>query len=114
MKLLLLVLSAISGLCYSQLQLEEEWFTWKRQHSKFYNTAENEGSRWKVWRDNYQKIQEHNKGNHSFSLGLNEFADMVKAAKFLVGKKICTIICIIFLDARRVFLLLPVHSKACL
>lgn len=31
-----------------------------------------------VWRANYLKIQEHNKANHSFSLGLNEFADLVK------------------------------------
>ncbi len=64
------------GLCYSQVQLEEDWFTWKRQHSKVYSTRD-EGSKWKVWRLNYQKIEEHNKANHSFSLGLNEFADMV-------------------------------------
>lgn len=65
------------GLCFSQLQEEEEWFSWKRQHAKVYS-SQDEGSKWKVWRENYRKIQEHNKANHSFTLGLNEFADMVR------------------------------------
>lgn len=79
MRELLVLLSAVVcfGLCYSQLQLQEEWFTWKWQHSKVYSTND-EGSKWRVWRENYQRIQEHNKANHSFSLGLNEFADMVR------------------------------------
>lgn len=79
MQVLLLVVSL--GLCYSsKLQLEEEWFSWKRQHYKTYHTEEEETSRWKVWKDNYRKIQEHNRANHSFTLGLNEFADMVNLA----------------------------------
>lgn len=65
------------GLCYSQLQLNEEWFSWKREHAKVYSMSD-EGPKWAVWRENYQKIQEHNKANHSFSLALNEFADMVR------------------------------------
>lgn len=74
-----MVLSALvcCGLCYGQLQLEEEWLVWKRQHAKIYSYRD-ESSKWKVWRENYQKIQEHNKANYSFTLGLNEFADMVR------------------------------------
>ena len=79
----LLVLSSLlcCGLCgYSQVQLQEEWLSWKRQHSKMYYNTREEGSRWTVWRKNYQLIMEHNKANHSFSLGLNEFADLVNAS----------------------------------
>ena len=32
-----------------------------------------------VWGQNYHRIREHNAGNHSFSLSLNEFADMVSS-----------------------------------
>ncbi len=85
----LLVLSSLlcCGLCvdYSQLQLQKEWLSWKREHSKVYYNTREEGSRWAVWRGNYQLIMEHNKNNHSFSLGLNEFADMVKTAESCKG-----------------------------
>lgn len=75
----LVVLSCLvcCGLCYSQLLLQEEWSSWKKQHSKIYSSSNDEDSKWTVWRENYHKIEEHNKANHSFSLGLNEFADMV-------------------------------------
>lgn len=74
----ILVLLVTFGLCHSQVQLQDEWLTWKMQNSKVYNIRE-EGSRWNVWRDNFKKIQEHNNANYSFVLGLNEFADMVNS-----------------------------------
>lgn len=79
MKEVLVVLSTIvcCVLCSSEFLLQEEWFVWKKQHAKMYSYRD-EGSKWKVWRENYQKIQEHNKANYSFTLGLNEFADMVR------------------------------------
>lgn len=78
MKVLVLLSSLVCcGLCSSQLQLQEEWSSWKRQHAKTYSSNNDEDSKWTVWRENYHKIQEHNRANHSFSLGLNEFADMV-------------------------------------
>ena len=67
------------GMCYDQLQLQQEWLSWKRQHYKVYSSSE-EGSRWMVWRENYHKIQQHNKANHSFVLGLNSFADLVSGS----------------------------------
>lgn len=89
MKEVLVVLCTLVcyGLCYSQLQLDEEWFSWKRQHAKVYSSGD-EGSKWVVWRENYHKIQEHNKANHSFSLALNEFADMVRGT-FYCTKVAC-------------------------
>ena len=78
----LLVLGSLlcCGVCadLSQVQLRDEWLSWKAEHSKSYHNTREEGSRWAVWRANYQLIMEHNKNNHSFTLGLNEFADMVR------------------------------------
>lgn len=79
MQKVLVVLSSLlcCGLCYNLVQVHEEWRSWKRQHSKLYSNSDEEGSRWMVWRENYHKIMEHNKANHSFTLGLNQFADLV-------------------------------------
>ena len=77
----LLIFISLVGFClcsYSQVHLEREWFGWKKLHSKVYSQEE-ENARWKVWRQNYHKIQQHNKANHSFTLGLNQFADMVRS-----------------------------------
>lgn len=66
------------GLCaYNQVHLQNEWLSWKRLHAKEYYNIREEGSRWAVWRRNYQLIEEHNRNNHTFKLGLNEFADLV-------------------------------------
>ena len=80
MQLVVLVLLSTCicyGYCYNLVQLQQEWMSWKRQHSKLYSDTDEEGSRWMVWRENYHKILEHNKANHSFALGLNQFADLV-------------------------------------
>ena len=72
---LVLVLSACLA-CAAAIA-EEEWQGWKDKHYKVYSTPGEEGSRLSIWKENYQKILEHNMANHSFVLGLNEFADMV-------------------------------------
>ena len=80
---LLLVLICLEACqCLNLLQLQHEWSGWKKQHSKSYYTGDEESSRWEVWRENYHKIMEHNKANHSFTLGLNQFADMVSIILF--------------------------------
>lgn len=56
---------------------EEEWQGWKDKHFKVYSSLDEEDSRLSIWRENYRRILEHNMANHSFTLGLNEFADMV-------------------------------------
>ena len=66
---------------------EEEWQGWKERHLKVYSTQDEEDSRLSIWRENYQKIIEHNMANHSFTLGLNEFADMVGSTCLLFAYK---------------------------
>lgn len=62
------------SLCAS---LDQEWYSWKSLHSKTYEDEDEEGARRVVWYDNYKKIVEHNSANRSYSLALNQFADLV-------------------------------------
>ena len=65
--------------CYSATLLDSEWDAWKTQHGVVYKDSEYEGRRRQVWEDNYNTIEEHNRGgNNTFKLGLNTFADLVR------------------------------------
>ena len=71
---ILLCLTTLS-VCSS---LDQQWHSWKSLHSKTYGDEGEENARRQVWYDNYKKIVEHNSANHSYSLALNEFADLVR------------------------------------
>ena len=73
-----LLLVSLLSCCLGYPFLQEEWAEWKRTHSKFYSSAQEEGERLEIWQANYKKIMEHNTANKSFTLGLNEFADLVR------------------------------------
>ena len=60
--------------------LDSEWKTWKTRHGRVYKSSMQEAAKRKVWEDNHHVIQEHNRGNHTFELGLNMFADLVSSA----------------------------------
>lgn len=72
-RVLILLALVCCGSCFTL----ERWLGWKKLHSKYYESADEEHKRMEVWRDNYRKILEHNNANYTFKLGLNEFADMV-------------------------------------
>lgn len=55
----------------------EEWHTWKSAHGKNYAHQSEENARRQIWMENAARIEEHNAENRSFTLGLNQFADMV-------------------------------------
>lgn len=58
--------------------LDQQWHSWKSAHGKFYAHPNEEDARRQIWMENSARIQEYNAGNHSFTLGLNQFADMVR------------------------------------
>lgn len=58
--------------------LDEQWHSWKSSHGKVYADTAEEMARRKIWLDNSARIEEYNRGNHSFSMALNRFADMVR------------------------------------
>lgn len=70
---------------------DETWTLWKKTHSKEY-TDEEEGKRRKIWEDNLHKVTkhnaEHNLGLHSYTLGMNAFADLVRCFSDLVPFKL--------------------------
>lgn len=88
--------------------------SWKREHSKLYSNTDEEGSRWMVWRENYHKILEHNKANHSFALRLNQFADLVGILVITVHVVVSFIWITFSTDTRGVCLFLPGHSETLL
>lgn len=58
--------------------LDEQWHSWKSSHGKVYADTAEEMARRKIWLDNSARIEEYNRGNNSFSMALNHFADMVR------------------------------------
>ena len=64
-------------LATASLQLKNDWETWKREHGKTYADVLEESLRHAIWFQNYHYIEDHNK-RESFTLALNEFADLVR------------------------------------
>jgi C1A family cysteine protease len=62
---------------------------WVQQFGKSYETNDFFG-RYNTFSANLQKIQEHNAGNHSYTLGMNQFGDLTEAefkAMYITGLK---------------------------
>lgn len=57
--------------------LNEQWHSWKTRHEKVYVDRGEENVRRQIWIQNRARIAAHNRGNLSYSLALNQFADMV-------------------------------------
>lgn len=75
-----LVFVSLLSFALSQ-SLDAQWHSWKTLHSKVYSDSVEENTRRNVWLHNWARIEAHNRGNHSFSLALNHFADMVRTNK---------------------------------
>lgn len=61
-------------------ELDTEWALYKQEYRKQYSTADEETERRDIWEANLDYINQHNeefqRGEHSYTLGLNEFADL--------------------------------------
>ncbi|XP_073327852.1 pro-cathepsin H [Pagrus major] len=79
MKALLLValVSAASAL-YLREQDEFHFKTWMSQHNRAYSIQEY-SERLQIFTENKRRVDKHNAGNHSFTMGLNQFSDMTFA-----------------------------------
>ena len=74
------VLSILLGLAASSsLEFADEWQVWKSQHGKWYGSVGKEVERHKVWLQNREFIERHNKNSdiHGYTLALNHFGDLV-------------------------------------
>ena len=62
------------------LSVNGQWQQWKREHKKLFDTEEEESRRFGIWKSNLAAIEEHNGQNHSFTLEMNHFGDLVRNA----------------------------------
>eukprot|EP00128_Syssomonas_multiformis_P002018 Colp12_sorted_trinity150504_noHs@34171 len=60
------------------LKSADKFKEWVMAHNKIYKNALEEAHRAAIFFDNLQYILEHNAGNHSYTLGLNTFADLTE------------------------------------
>merc|ERR1712033_105547 len=76
----LVLLLLVSAACARDLRLESQWEAFKTTHGKQYTSLNEELTRRAIWEDNLQIIRNHNlaadRGEHTFWLGENEYADM--------------------------------------
>ena len=83
---LIWVLGVLVGLSASSiLEFAGEWHQWKAQHWRRYMSWGEEVERHRVWLQNRQYIENHNKNvdHHGYSLALNHFGDLVHFAVVL-------------------------------
>jgi len=52
------------------------FFQWMQDNSKFYNSNEEVYTRKQIYDENVAKIQQHNRENHTWSMAINQFADL--------------------------------------
>lgn len=74
MKTLLLVV--LVSFAVADNKLEEEWSAWKGKYGKSYLTNETESWRRAIWSRNYAMVTKHNQAGYSYTLEMNEFADL--------------------------------------
>ncbi|XP_072249818.1 protein CTLA-2-alpha-like [Leuresthes tenuis] len=78
--LLLLVASAMGN--QDEPSLDEQWEQWKINFEKQYKSLDEEVMRRAIWEENKLRIDAHNleaaQGKHTYTQGLNHFADMTK------------------------------------
>ena len=74
------VVFAIAVGLYDQ-EFDDEWQAWKITHKKTYADEGEETMRRLIWQENLEFIVKHNlehqRGLHSYRLGMNAFGDMV-------------------------------------
>jgi len=78
------------GIALSTSVLElREWEAWKKFHGKTYGSAEEETYRKDIWNFHLKKVLEHNSQGHSYTLAMNQFADLTNTEYryYMLGMK---------------------------
>ena len=70
------ILLALIGISFAA-QLDVEWQQWKAKYGKVYQDDAEESVRKLIWLDSWKFVQKHNSENHSFTVKINRFADLV-------------------------------------
>lgn len=88
LKVLILAQLLLAVVSLARVELPAEWHVWKSRHGKSYESDNEELRRNVVWQSNQKYIDEHNKHSDvfGFTLGMNEYGDLVSQHKFMVGR----------------------------
>jgi len=79
-----LLAAVIGHVAFGRHSEEEYWAGWKkflalesaRERHNFYRTKAEHDKRYEIFKKNLDKIKEHNKGGHSWTMGITQFSDM--------------------------------------
>lgn len=75
--LLVVVLGLASAVPTNRIEsLSAQFESWKLEHGKVYSSAEEHHYRFLVFQENLKVIDKHNSEGHSWTMGVNQFADM--------------------------------------
>ena len=70
------------------LPIETKWRQWKEQHGKIYLNGKEEFQKKVTWARNARFIEDFNQREHSYSLAMNHFSDMVRAHAIYNGSSL--------------------------
>ena len=58
----------------------DQWMAWKRGNGRWYSSSQEEETRFAVWKENLEYIQQHNSNSdlYGFTLRMNSYGDMVR------------------------------------
>merc|ERR1711934_44785 len=77
--ILLLAALAVSALAAPAAPVDAEFDAWRSQYARTYESVEEHAKRLEVFKANAAVVLKHNAANHSWTLELNEFADLTAA-----------------------------------
>ena len=60
-----------------EVDRDSVWEEWKQSYKRIYKSETEEQARREIWNDNLMYIQTFNSEPHSYTLGLNDFSDLV-------------------------------------
>ena len=80
----LLLFVGIVSTC-NALSIEDQWEQWKERHAKTYLNGKEEFQKKIVWAKNADFIEDFNKEEHSYSLAMNHFTDVVSVHKLNIS-----------------------------
>jgi len=72
-------MKALLLLCFvgiASASILQQFNSWAKEHNKVYASDEERAMRYGVWKDNLQLVKQFNSEGHSWTLGMNDFADL--------------------------------------
>ena len=77
----------------SAVPIETEWELWKEQHAKTYLNGKEDFERKITWARNANFVKGFNQGQHSYTLAMNQFSDMVRTCNYCCVSMLQLFIC---------------------